>query len=154
MELILTNSEHVATVDDVFYSTLLALGPWRLHAGYVVMADHKYRPLAGTVLQLSGEFVPGYHYQTDDRLDNRLSNLRVATRSQMSFTRRPNRNSSTGFKGVSPFRNKWQAGIKVDGRRIFLGLFTSPIEAAKAYDAAALEHFGNHGLNFDATHSL
>jgi hypothetical protein len=147
----LTNSEQVATVDDLFYDDLLALGPWKLHAkGYVIMVCARHRPMHTAVMQLAGEEVTGIKYLSDDKLDNRLANLRPATHSQAHITRRPNRNSSTDFKGVSPHPGgKLQVGIKVNGERIYLGLFTDPIEAALAYDAAALKYFGDYaGLNF------
>lgn len=50
--------------------------------------------------------------------------------------------SSSGFKGVSKRAGKWRAYITVGGRFISLGSFTTVREAARAYDAAAREHFG------------
>ena len=37
---------------------------------------------------------------------------------------------------------KWQAMIKTSGRILHLGVFDSKMEAAKAYDAAALRLYG------------
>lgn len=40
-------------------------------------------------------------------------------------------------------RNRgWYASIKVNNRQISLGDYNDPISAARAYDAAAIEHFG------------
>jgi hypothetical protein len=53
------------------------------------------------------------------------------------------------FKGVSPYRGKWQATIRVEGKLKWLGSFDNPEEAAMAYDDAVLEHRGRAGvLNF------
>ncbi len=56
-------------------------------------------------------------------LNNKLSNLREATRSQQNMNKLTQRNSSSGVKGVTPFKGKWQVHIKKDGFRHYLGLF-------------------------------
>lgn len=85
-----------------------------------------------------------------NKLDNRRLNLRAATRPQnMSNRLKLNRNgrASSQFKGVSLNKqlNKWHATIS----QKHIGYFTSELEAARAYDAAALLHFGEFArLNF------
>lgn len=83
-----------------------------------------------------------------DALDNRRTNLRLGTRSQNLANRRLPRNSTSGFKGASfhGASGKWRGQIKVDGRKLHLGLFLTAEEAARAYDAAALRHFGEFSL--------
>jgi hypothetical protein len=74
--------------------------------------------------------------------NDRLWNLRAATMAQNARnTRSYNR---TGFKGVvfERRRNRWRAGIQVDGRKISLGYFRDPAEAHAAYVEAAKKHFG------------
>jgi hypothetical protein len=66
------------------------------------------------------------------------------------------RNNTTGFKGVSLNKKlqKYQAYIKVRGVMKHLGLFSEPTDAAKAYDKAAVEHFGEFAkLNFQTENS-
>lgn len=47
-------------------------------------------------------------------------------------------------------RNKWQATIQVNGKSRNLGRFTDEQEAARAYDHAAIEAWGNEApLNFE-----
>lgn len=91
-----------------------------------------------------------------DGLDNRRSNLRVATCSQNSANmwkpRRSDGSSATSrFKGVTwdRSRSKWQAKITVDQHCKSLGRYDSEEEAARAYDAAAVTHWGTFArLNF------
>lgn len=75
------------------------------------------------------------------RDDNRLANLRVATRAQnMRNTPRYSTNRS-GFKGVAPYGEKWRAQITVNGKQYNLGYFPDPQSAAKAYAHAARHAF-------------
>lgn len=81
-------------------------------------------------------------------LDNRRCNLRVATYSQ-NRANSPSRR--TRFpRGVRPNRDKWRAEIANGKRRkICLGTFGTQEEAARAYDAAAIERYGEFAiLNF------
>lgn len=66
--------------------------------------------------------------------------------------RRPRNDSLSGYKGVGVLRGKtqrWQARISGNGKRLFLGNFDTPEDAARAYDKAARELYGEHAwLNF------
>lgn len=77
-------------------------------------------------------------------LNNQRHNLRAATNQQNLSNIGPKRQNRSGFKGVSWFaaRGKWIATIQVNGRSKALGYFTSAEAAAKAYNDAAVEHFG------------
>jgi hypothetical protein len=79
-----------------------------------------------------------------DRSDNRISNLRLATRSQNGANARRRVDNTSGAKGVSWHRitGKWSASLAVNGRQYHLGLFDSTAEASAAYAAAAERHFG------------
>jgi hypothetical protein len=87
-----------------------------------------------------------------DKLDNRLENLRVCTRSQNTMNRIKLESKSSRFKGVvfRPSRGKYEAKIRKNGEEIYLGIFKSEIDAAQAYDAKAVELFGEFAkLNFE-----
>ena len=77
-------------------------------------------------------------------LDNRKNNLRPATSTQNSQNRRIGQHNTSGFKGVRwrDRENKFISIISVSKKPIVLGYFDNPIEAAKAYDQAAIMHFG------------
>lgn len=77
-------------------------------------------------------------------LDNRRSNLRLATRQENGRNRKLGSNSRSGFKGVTwrADKEKWVASITTSDKRLHLGYFPDLREAAAAYDAAADAHFG------------
>lgn len=84
-------------------------------------------------------------------LDNRRENLRFATTAENVRSSARASNNTSGFKGVSWHKHdrKWEANITFNGKRRYLGSFTCPIEAAKVYDAAAREQFGDFArVNF------
>lgn len=80
-----------------------------------------------------------------DGLDNRRSNLRTCSSSQNSANSRKSVHlKSSRYKGVSLRKRekKWVARIRKSGVLIHLGRFTEEISAALAYNAKALELFG------------
>jgi hypothetical protein len=87
-----------------------------------------------------------------NKLDNRRENLRLCTRSQNSVNRpRTEKPCKSIYRGVSLYRSGtwWTAGIHVNKRKIHLGYFRDEIEAAHAYDAAAIKYHGDFArLNF------
>jgi hypothetical protein len=86
-------------------------------------------------------------------LDNRKTNLRFATHAQNIFNRSKKKlkNASSKFMGVSfrPEKRKWVARIYYQYKQIWLGYFKSEIDAARAYDRAAIKYHGEFArLNF------
>lgn len=69
------------------------------------------------------------------KTDNRWSNLRLATNSENLLNRGKNSNNMSGFKGVSIERRsgKYVASLGVMGKQKYLGRFSCPKEAHRAY---------------------
>ena len=80
--------------------------------------------------------------------DNRVANLRVCSR-QENQRNSVSRTNQFGFKGVRPNKARFAASITLDYRSLCLGTSDTPEDAARAYDKAALQHFGEFArLNF------
>ena len=117
--------------------------------GYTTMMMHK--------LLIDADYSRGEirDHKNGNGLDNRMDNLRVCR------VRDNARNQSghvdakwSKYKGVTfqkaATRNKrWVARIIVDYKQIYVGMFKTEIEAAKAYDMAAIKYHGEFArLNF------
>jgi len=85
------------------------------------------------------------------KLDNTRANLRICTRQENMWNARKHSDAASVFKGVGLRKRdqRWYARIYVEGRQVWLGFFTEEAEAARAYDRAAVEHFGEFAcVNF------
>lgn len=98
---------------------------WILHNGHIP-ADHMIDHINGV------------------KSDNRIENLRLVTAKQNQYNRRKYAACTSRFKGVSFCDGKYQAMIKKNYKQIRLGYFDSEIDAALAYNAKAVEFFGEH----------
>jgi len=77
-------------------------------------------------------------------IDNRKCNLRIVTRQQNGCNRALQPNNTSGYRGVTwhKDRKKWMAQIKAKRKHYYLGLFNNKKDAARAYNSAAIRHFG------------
>lgn len=84
--------------------------------------------------------------------DDRLCNLRLATHDQNKANRRSMVKSKTGLKGVSVRKDgRFDACLKFNRKRYWLGSFRTAEEAAKAYADFSMEMFGE--FSFEARKS-
>jgi hypothetical protein len=83
-----------------------------------------------------------------DGLNCRDENLRIATPKQNQGNKRLQINNTSGYKGVHwfPQTQKWVVRIKREGKCIHLGYFFDKKDAARAYDRAAIEQFGEFAV--------
>lgn len=82
-------------------------------------------------------------------LDNRRANLRVCTVQQNNWNRKRRPGGRSRFKGVTRGTSGWIAFIAPNGSQKHLGTFATEEDAARAYDAAAAEAYGQFAcLNF------
>lgn len=82
-----------------------------------------------------------------DRSDNRIANLRLATRSQNAMNTPPYKNNKSSMKGVFFHKSsgRWKAAICVDKNKITLGFFDNPKSAHDAYVDASRRLHGEFG---------
>ncbi len=109
--------------------------------GAMLLVSHiAFRLLTGDIMPEGGRI----DHINGNRLDNHPCNLRLATRSQNAMNSRPRLRCTSRYKGVyfnKEFR-RWEARIKKDGVRHFLGRFEDENAAAEIYNRAAKELFG------------
>lgn len=73
-------------------------------------------------------------------LDNRIDNLRQATKQQNNQNTKTRKDNSSGYKGVSVLssgRRRYRADISINGKNKYIGVFFTPEEARDAYIAEA-----------------
>jgi len=82
-------------------------------------------------------------------LNNRKSNLRICSKLQNLMNKKSLKNSTSHYKGVSLYQDKWSANIGYNNKTYNLGLFDNEIDAAVVYDKKAKELYGEFAyLNF------
>jgi hypothetical protein len=115
-------------------------------AGYVVFSiegvqDYGHR---FAWLYMTGEWPASkIDHENQNRSDNRWSNIRAATQAENLRNRGKNKNNTSGFKGVSIApHGRWRATIRVSGKQIHLGHYSTKEEAAVAYANGARRHHG------------
>lgn len=125
-------------------------------AGSCTLSSQGYRLISvkGTVYRahrLAWLYVYGAFPTSDldhidgDRDNNRIANLRLATKTENSRNRRVAPDNATGFKGVTRAtgcKSRFQAHIGIERRLKYLGSFGSAEEAHAAYVEAAKSLYG------------
>ena len=149
----------VALVSDEDYERVSAF-KWHAHKmnGVFYAARKMQLPDGKRTTQYLHRFLlglaPGDARQGDhvngNTLDNRQQNLRIVTHAQnkQAFRREKADTASSKFRGVHLHKRhqKWEAYIKPARAKklIHLGYFDDELDAAGAYDSAAIKLFGSY----------
>lgn len=150
-ELPLTRGQ-VALVDAEDYDRCVVRGSWQLRLAKHTMYATRWMTRNGrNVAEQLHAFLTGWplvDHINGNGLDNRRCNLRPANYSQNGGNRRVHKATLSGFKGVTLHAQsgRWRARINAGDRLRSLGLYADPAEAARAYDRAATEVFGEYAL--------
>lgn len=139
-----------ALVDDIDYALAVQFRWYPHDNGYAIACQRDVdRVLYLHRLVMDAPDGVTVDHINGDRLDNRKGNLRFATQQQQMWNSKRRTDNTSGFKGVARNRARWGAYIRIDNARRWLGTFDTQIEAAQAYDEAAIQHFGEFArLNF------
>lgn len=84
-------------------------------------------------------------HDDNDPSNNKIENLKAATRAQNCANRGLRRNNKSGFKGVYQRKEtgKWRATIRVLDKKINLGHFDTPEEGYAKYCEAGRHYYGD-----------
>lgn len=76
-------------------------------------------------------------------MNNAIANLREVTAKQNAENSTWRRDNTSGYRGVVKRADckRWVAQFGHNGKRIYIGIFKTPEEAAAAYKAATTQHF-------------
>ena len=138
----------VVLLDDEDYEWLIKFRWHYATNGYIKMKDTRilmHRFIMG-VQDNPNAYVDHINHNPSD---NRRSNLRLCTQKQNAANKSPRKNSTSKYLGVCKIKGWWVAQIRMNGATKCLGRFMDESDAAKAYDTAAKELYGEFAnLNF------
>jgi hypothetical protein len=114
------------------------------HLRWQIYRDgHNYRRHRLVYAMHTNEWPLEIDHEDRDSLNDRIGNLRPATRMQNVANQGVFVGSASGKKGATRTRGgRWRSEIKLSGRRKSLGAFDTPDEAAEVYDLAHVMIYG------------
>lgn len=128
---------------------LLLSRTWSLNGkGYVIHNPFRKPATFLHHLILSPELGKQTDHVNRNKLDNRRLNLRNVTPSQNNQNQSVRSDNLVGYKGVSYVlgRGKYRVTIRVNKKRINVGRFDNPHDAARAYNKAATLYHGEFAV--------
>jgi hypothetical protein len=115
--------------------------------GYLIITinQHSYRVHRLAWFYVYGEWPCGeLDHINGNPSDNRIANLRVASRRDNVANTRRKCSSGNMLKGVTPARDgvRYKAQIRLQGKNTYIGIYDSELAAHRAYCDAAEKEFG------------
>lgn len=80
-------------------------------------------------------------HKDQDKLNNKFNNLRLTDHNGNQHNRPLNKNSTTGFKGVTKKGDKFMSQASFKGKRYYLGLYSTAEEAYEVYQEFVSKNF-------------
>lgn len=145
-ELLLTKGK-VALIDDDIYDEISKYKWCYFPCGYAARGATKNGKNISVYMHRQimnapkGQMVD---HKDGNSLNNLRENLRLCKSIQNQRNSKIPKNNTSGFKGVTWYKpsKRWRAQITLKNQCIYLGYFIEKIDAAKAYNEAAKELFG------------
>lgn len=102
---------------------------------------HRVNRLVAIAFLPNHDNKPMVDHIDENKMNNNITSLRWATRSQNGYNKGKQKNNMTGFNGVSLHKGsqKYNAQININGKNTHLGLFQTTEDASQAYEAKAKE---------------
>jgi len=146
----LTQGQYALVDDDDFND--INRYSWYFHLGYAVRSvkiscEQKTQCMHRLITNCPADM--DVDHANHNTLDNQKVNLRVCSRSENNQNQQVRTYAKTSiYKGVLFYKRdgKWQAKIALNGKQKHLGYFANEIDAAIAYNVAAIEMFGEFAL--------
>lgn len=122
------------TICNDWYNDYESFKSWAINNGY---SDG----LSIDRINNDGNYEPSNCRWTNDFVQSQNKNLLISK-------------NTSGYRGVEKSKAKYMARICVYGKRMIIGRYHTPIEAAMAYDTFVIVYSTNHQQNFSTKYPL
>lgn len=135
------NIEYKVHIDKEDFTRVKKYNWWIKNNNYVyTQINRKSIYLHRFVLHYKGS--KQIDHVNHNALDNRKKNLRIVTVSQNNI------NKSNKLSGVRPYKGKYRARIKLNGKEIYIGIFNTLKEALNARIIKEIELFNQYSKHY------